>query len=139
MNAGVYAGLAVTSHDNGQLSLASFDQWKINNAAVQTMAPGILARETITALSAGEHKMTVLRVFPNPAPKQFTVDFTIEKRQNIVLRIVGTDGRVYFTESLGNFSGRYRKDFGKLNLKKGIYAITLVTDEGSKTFVLAKE
>jgi pimeloyl-ACP methyl ester carboxylesterase len=139
MNAGVYAGLAVTSHDNGLLSLASFDQWKINNLAVQTAAPGTVLGETITAIPAGEHKMIALRVFPNPAPKQFTVDFTIENRQNIVLRIMGADGRVYFTESLSNFSGQYRKDFGKLNLKKGIYAITLVTGEGSKTFVLAKE
>ena len=131
----IYAGLAINSHKKNVLMTAEFTQWHINEAT-----PLIASQRTLKAAVAMEEKSSALKVFPNPAGKSFFVDFSIPKPENISIAVIGVgDGRIYYTESLSNFSGNYHKDLGNLNLAGGSYIVALKSKAGNKSVFLLKQ
>lgn len=133
---GLYAGLAVTSNDNTKLSTAVFQQLIIT---LDTSSENRLAKNIKNQSVVQTQKMgAALKVFPNPANKNFIINFSIAKKQNIVLAITGIgDGRIYYQQSLLNFSGVYNKNF--VQLPAGTYLVTLKTKGGTQTTTLLKE
>jgi hypothetical protein len=115
-------GLAVTSHNNAELSNAKFKGFIIQ----------------LTAISAKQNLLTEqpqdLKVFPNPSDKRFSIDFNLDKQEDGIISIIETGtGRIIFTEKLLSFSGQYHKVFTKAMVPKGTYIITLKTNEGLQT------
>ncbi len=137
----IYAGLAVTSHDNKKLSAATFKQVKIvfdSTAAKAADDVMPVASNMIAARQAGSPLS--LYVYPNPATDNFTVSFNVPHSQQAVVSIAGLgDGRIYYTESLTNYEGTYHKDNATFKLRKGVYVIYVKTDAGSTSKVLIKE
>ena len=81
-----------------------------------------------------------MHLYPNPASDNFTVDFTIQHRQNVIVSIAGMgDERVYYSENLSNFKGNYHKDNSSFKLRKGTYIIFIKTDTGNLSKILIKE
>jgi pimeloyl-ACP methyl ester carboxylesterase/regulation of enolase protein 1 (concanavalin A-like superfamily) len=146
MNSSVYVGLAVCSRSNTTLSQAVFNDWSIfGSNGQQVMRTSATTTATATAESASASVTapvvtSELKVYPNPATTTVTVDFSVDKKQDVNVSIIsGSDGRVWYTENLPNFLGRYHKDFGSLRLPKGTYAVTVRTTEGVKTSILVKQ
>jgi hypothetical protein len=134
-------GMAVSSGDASQLSNAIFDGWKTEDTSPLQMnlnaSSSNSAKNSSLLLTGAEGS---LKVYPNPAKKNFTIDCNIPKKQDIFVSIIGAgDGRIYFTQSVTNFSGNYRKEFNESLIPKGSYIISLKTRSGTKTKLLIKE
>lgn len=138
--AAIYAGLAVSSHDNTKLSVATFKQLHIilDSSSAKTANNETPTANNLEAKLPGN--ASSLRVYPNPATGNFAVDFAVRHLQNVTVGIAGMgDGRMYYTESLTNFEGNYHKDNKTFKLINGTYLIFIKTDAGTATKVLIKE
>jgi len=124
------AGLAVSSNDATTLSNVIFDGW-----TMQTTVTG--ANIFAANNKSGEDN---LKIYPNPAKGGFTIDCNIPQKQDILISIIGAgDGRIYFTQSLANFSGRYHKEFTEFILPRGTYIVSLRTPFGKKSALLRRD
>ncbi len=134
----IYAGLAVTSHDNTKLSQAVFKNLQI---VFDTTSANELITATNTSKAAiQQNEPLTVSVYPNPATNNFAVDFTVARKQNVIVRIAGLgDGRIYYTERLTNFWGNYHKDDKTFKLGKGAYVVFVKTDAGTSSKVLIRE
>ena len=134
----VYAGLAVTSHDNTKLSEVTFKQLKI----VYDSTTAVVASTTAiidTAVKQQTNDALSLKITPNPASGNFVVNFTAQRSQNVLVSIAGLgDGRIYYTESLTNFSGYYHKDNRTFKLGNGAFIVFVKTNAGTISKVLIK-
>ena len=132
--ADINVGLAVTSHNNDELSNAKFKSFSVSST-------GFSARQNLLARSVTDtaEQLQSLKVFPNPANKNFSVNFNSGKPGNAVISIIeiGT-GRIIFSENVLNFSGRYHKAFTKAMVPRGTYMITLKTSEDYKQNILPR-
>lgn len=132
--ADINVGLAVTSHNNDELSNAKFKIFVVSST-------GFSARQNLLARSVTDTaaQLQSLKVFPNPANKNFSVNFNSGKPDDAIISIIeiGT-GRIIFTENLLNFSGKYHKVFTKTMVPRGTYMISLKTSEGyqAKHFIM---
>ena len=136
----IYAGLAVTSHNNTKLSTANFKQFDVvfdSGEQTTDKEANLVKGNTLKNVTSGQMK---LNVYPNPARSNFTVDFSIAQKQNITVSITGLgDGRIYYKESLTNFSGSYHKDNASFRLKSGSYVVFVKTNTGVVSKILIKE
>jgi hypothetical protein len=74
----------------------------------------------------------MLNVFPNPAHKEFTVQYTLPKEALINLSIFDVTGRlVSALTNSAQKAGTYGKTFNTRNLPQGVYFIRLNTGEQS--------
>jgi len=126
-------GMAVASNDATTFSNVIFDGWTVQ----PTVGPGA------TMFSANSSETNVednLKIYPNPAKGSFAIDCNIPQKQDILISIIGAgDGRIYFTQSLASFSGRYHKEFTEFNLPKGTYIVSLRTPFGKKSKLLRRD
>ncbi len=135
----IYAGLAVTSHDNTKRSEVTFKQLKISfdSTALKTISTTAIVDDRVEKQA---NPALVLKVYPNPATDNFVVDFDVLKQQDIVVSIAGLgDGRIYYTESLTGFAGSYHKDNKTFKLRNGAYVVFVKTALGTSSKVLIKE
>ncbi|MBS1565077.1 MAG: PKD domain-containing protein [Bacteroidetes bacterium] len=145
MSTGIYAGLAVCSHSSSTLSEAVFTGWTSVDAnsqgrSMMSATEGIPSNLSSVETSGLVSLNGALKVYPNPAPAGFAVEFGIETKQDVFITVTsGADGRTCYTETLRGFSGHYSKDFGFLHLPKGSYAVTLHTATGVRTVLVVKQ
>ncbi|HEX5155297.1 MAG TPA: discoidin domain-containing protein [Parafilimonas sp.] len=125
-SADINVGLAVTSHNNDELSYAQFKAFVVKSTGFSS---SLVRSSAETVQQPGN-----LKIYPNPANKSFSVSFDVEKATGAVISIIETGtGRIIFTERLSNFSGPYHKVFTKTMVPQGTYIITLKTNEGLQT------
>lgn len=71
--------------------------------------------------------VTALKVYPNPAKGEFTVQFNAEKPADVKMRITNLEGKEVYSETLKNFSGRFEKKIARDNMPKGTYILDIET------------
>ncbi|MFT6982503.1 MAG: hypothetical protein ACJAUD_001270 [Crocinitomicaceae bacterium] len=71
---------------------------------------------------AQENEMVV---FPNPNNGIFTIQFDQQEKRKTKIEIVDAQGKLVFEESLGKFSGQYKKEIDLKNRGTGIYIIKI--------------
>jgi hypothetical protein len=69
-------------------------------------------------------------IFPNPANENLNLKFTINKTQNIKMKLMKITGEVVYSENLTNFDGDYQKTIDVSQYSKGIYILSLITEKG---------
>ncbi len=140
----IYAGLAVTSHNNKKLSVVTFKKFNIvfdsSAAAANDDEQGdFFVRKNLELKKLNEDMK--FSVYPNPSAGNFTVDFSVQQPQPVTVSVLGlSDGKVYYQENLNSFSGNYHKDNTTFRLNNGSYILFVKTAAGtlSKTLLLEK-
>jgi trimeric autotransporter adhesin len=69
-----------------------------------------------------------LNIYPVPSNYLITVNFTAPVSDDISLKLVGTDGRTVYTNTVVNTSGEVNEKINVSNLNKGIYLLQITVD-----------
>lgn len=64
-------------------------------------------------------------VYPNPNDGQFTLQFDVAVTDDFVIEVKNPIGQLVYSETLGSFSGKYKRNLDLQGLGKGVYFITL--------------
>ena len=81
-----------------------------------------------------------LLVFPNPARERSTVSFISYKDDNYTIKIIDVLGKIILSEKISAVEGYNKKEINLENASKGIYIISVQTDDGDiKTMRLLVE
>jgi PKD repeat protein len=84
-----------------------------------------------TGVSSPEAGVQHFDVYPNPAPENSTVAFSLEQQQEINLQLVDMTGREVLSVYKGNLSaGQHNLPLNTESLGAGVYFVRLVTEEG---------
>jgi len=67
-------------------------------------------------------------IYPNPNNGMFNISFTFETSNNISLNIYNSLGELVFEEYLNNYSGEYNNTIDLDSYGKGIYFITISSE-----------
>lgn len=76
---------------------------------------------------AGQSNLSLdyLKVGPNPSNGMFSFSFELASQGRTDIRVLDTNGNLVYEEELGDFSGRYDKEFDISNFAKGIYYLQI--------------
>jgi hypothetical protein len=124
----VYIGLAVTSHNDGTLCTATFDNVTVTGNA------GLLAA-SITPALIEEKEQANLDVFPNPSNRgQVTVRFSLSQPQPVRLMITDLNGRQVQSTDMGMLGkGSHSHTMNTTSITAGVYLIVLKTRQSTST------
>lgn len=76
----------------------------------------------------------LVRMYPNPATDHATLEVTMAKAGNVVLRVYDLSGRVVVNENLGKKAeGVFNYTFNCQQLPKGIYLVNVVSGASTAT------
>ena len=73
--------------------------------------------------------MNNLNIYPNPNNGLFNISFTSTNSKNISLSIYNSLGELVFDDYLNNYTGEYFNTIDLDNYGKGIYFITINSDD----------
>jgi len=79
----------------------------------------------------------VIKVIPNPNKGIFFVNFTVNKPENIIIKVVNNLGEIVYTEEHNNFIGNFSQEIDLSTQPKGIYFIK-VQEQSQKNFDVEK-
>jgi len=98
-----------------------------------------LTDEALKALSA--QKNNFIKLYPNPFKEDLIISYTLEKASNIELKISDIKGLKTFVVEKGvsQKAGNHRYFFNGTQLVKGLYIVTVITDNGKKTRIIVKK
>ncbi|RLD73201.1 MAG: hypothetical protein DRI87_04565 [Bacteroidetes bacterium] len=71
-----------------------------------------------------------LSIYPNPTSGQLQVAFDIEKSQSLEIQLMSINGQVIQKDIVNAFSGHYSKSFDLSDLAKGVYILSIISDNG---------
>ena len=86
-----------------------------------TVIESVIATEALSALKA----------FPNPTSGKAMVEFTSDRTARYSLKVVDMIGKVLISENVSVVKGYNTKDINLENMAKGIYLISVQTEEGN--------
>jgi uncharacterized protein YjdB len=129
----VYVGLAVTSHNDGTLCTALFDNVSFTGASGRSA--------TNTSLSVKEVKENQLVVYPNPSNKEnVTIQFHLSEEQPVKLTLTDLTGRLVHTVDFGFLNeGDHSHTISTASLTAGLYIIKLKTGHSISTTRLVQK
>jgi len=64
-------------------------------------------------------------IYPNPSSGQFTLNFNVEKKGDLKVRMMDITGREIYTQRLTGFSGTYTNAFDLSDKGKGLYIVSI--------------
>ena len=73
--------------------------------------------------------ITNLNVYPNPAQSKVNINFVSEEVQDVLVKIVNSQGEQVFIDNKSSFIGEYTKAIELKSYAKGIYILQIVTDD----------
>ena len=74
-----------------------------------------------------------LEVYPNPSEGVFTVSFEQNNKVNTSIVVTDISGKTVYTEQLGDFSGKYKKEINLNEFGSGTYLINVQSGKDTKT------
>ena len=101
----------------------------VTNSSVR--GPGWQAEYTIDGVGLNENDASGnLLVFPNPTDNQLNLEMTIDKTTDLEIRLTNMNGQTIYSETKSNYKGSYRNSIDLSNRSKGIYLLSIITDDG---------
>ncbi|MBQ4355188.1 MAG: C10 family peptidase [Bacteroidales bacterium] len=119
-----YPASDVITCDYGKLSVRFVaDNWDVGNGFTVTVEP-------VTSVNdyAG---IEDLRIFPNPATDQISVNFESTKNETFRCQIIDMTGKVIESRTYQHAGGMFEDTFNISNLAKGMYFIRIESEEGA--------
>ena len=91
-----------------------------------------------TPNSIQEEEVGSLRISPNPAVNELTIDVQVSEKQNLTAVVFDLSGKVLLSESLGSANGQNRFFLDVNELSSGMYTLSLQSTEGrtNRNFVV---
>jgi len=120
-------GQAITVLASGFLNPANNSNGAAFGLWVALAAGGDLVELPIST-SIAKTETASFNVYPNPSNEISYVEFTNDKSAELTIRLTDLDGKVVFTNYLGNRVGFNRVELNTANLSSGIYFIELIND-----------
>lgn len=71
-----------------------------------------------------------LRIYPNPSPGKFTLQFSLKEKGDTQVEVLDVNGKVIFSDKLKGFTGNYKREID-LPETAGVYLIN-ITQNGKK-------
>ena len=103
--------------------------WRSKNIAKSTGCRVSAAATTTTVIAT--EALSSLTAYPNPTSGKAQVTFTSDRDAKYTLKVVDMIGKVLINEALPVIEGYNTKDINLENLSKGIYIISVQTEEGN--------
>ncbi len=69
-----------------------------------------------------------LAIYPNPTTGILNIKFDAEKQGDIKVKLISVNGQVIFNKEISGVSGQYNYSFDISNQAKGIYLLSIVSD-----------
>ncbi|MFK5854837.1 MAG: C10 family peptidase, partial [Bacteroidota bacterium] len=69
-----------------------------------------------------------LAIYPNPTTGMLNVKFNTEKQGDMQIKLMSVNGQVIFNEEITNTSGQYNYSFDISDRAKGIYLLSIISD-----------
>ncbi len=81
-----------------------------------------------------------IKVYPNPATDQVTLNFSSDKSESATIQISDILGKNMYTKSISTTPGIYSKNIDVSNIPNGVYSITVSTNKNrlNKRFIIAR-
>ena len=86
-----------------------------------SVVSSVVATESLSALTA----------FPNPTSGKATITFNSDRNSNYSLKVTDMIGKVLISQDLSVVEGYNMKDINLENMSKGIYMISVQTEDGN--------
>jgi len=131
MNQTIYVGLAVTSHNDGTLGKATFDNVIIGNAVTALQS----RLDDTTFLNLVSDKIIV---FPNPTKGIISLSNLNASKKEVNVKVFASTGRFVSSKNYKNIVNDITMDLS--NLSDGIYSIIISINgvETSKAIIVKK-
>lgn len=69
-----------------------------------------------------------LAIYPNPTTGMLNIKFDAEKQGNVRVKLISVSGQVVFNEEMNPVSGQYNNSFDIGDRAKGIYLLSIISD-----------
>jgi peptidase C10-like protein/type IX secretion system substrate protein/Spi protease inhibitor/CUB-like protein len=84
---------------------------------------------TVDGVGVEETVVDNLSIFPNPTTGMLNVKFYAEKQGDMQVKLVSISGQVIFNEVITADAGQYNRSFDISNQAKGIYLMSIMSDD----------
>jgi alkaline phosphatase D len=108
------------------------------NSIYSTLAPVCPRNSVPTNVAFSRKETVIISVYPNPAYDFITLQFQNYSNTHSTLKITDVSGKNVYEEKITGTIGVMKHYLNTANLEKGIYFITIVSDNNSETFKFIK-
>jgi len=70
-------------------------------------------------------------LYPNPTNGNLTISFTTPQASNFTIRVIDMTGKEVYRAFADQYTGEYKSEIDLSKQSKGIYLITIITDQGT--------
>ena len=96
-----------------------------------TINPSELRRLTNVHITTANRSIYInennsLEISPNPTTDFVRLDFEIEKKQMVSLKIISLDGKEIINQSLGQIQGEFHEQYNLNDVPSGVYLVSLI-------------
>ena len=78
-------------------------------------------------------QISSIKVFPNPVSSTATIEYTLDKRSDIFIRVFDINGKVVVNEQLSRASGTHQYMVDCSSLPRGMYVVSINTGKSVQT------
>lgn len=83
---------------------------------------------TVDGVGFEETIVENLAIYPNPTTGMLNIKFDAEKQGKIQVKLISVNGQVIFNEEMNAVSGQYNNSFDISDQAKGIYLLSIISD-----------
>lgn len=115
---------------NGNYYVEVFNSLGCSTVSAVIVVNDVGVAENINALS--------LNVYPNPTSNNFTVEYVLEKSENVKINLMNVTGKLIYSEDVYATVGTNKKQISFLENANGIYYLQIITNENIVTKKIVK-
>lgn len=116
---------------NGNYYVEVFNSFGCSTVSAVIVVNDVGVAENINALS--------LNIYPNPTSNNFTLEYVLEKSENVKVNLMNVTGQLIYSENINASAGINKKQISFLENANGIYYLQVVTNENVVTKKVVKQ
>ena len=124
--------MEITDSEYGTNYYYYFYNWKISFSSEGCESDPTLI-ELDVLINLAEEIKTNFNLYPNPSSNQISIDFNLDKKENVTLKVVDISGRTVFLKTIENQLGKVIYDIDLSFLENGTYYVSVITEKSLET------